>query len=433
MNNKRFLAYNILFAFISPLFALINAIRSGDKKIIKWSIIIFCTLFASTFTLTSFLGDGIRHWNRVYNYYTGISFNQFINDLVDILFFVANPNTNDDVYIHVLSYIVGGVLGFPGLFFIAVGFIYGYFFAGSLVKMFDTFPSYRKHYGMFVIAVYFLLILNFQSMNTVRTWTGFWILFYGVISYYQTGNKNYLYLVFLPPLFHIGYFIMTLPVWFYLYFNINKRLVLMIFVLSFGFNFISPQFAIEQLSQFEVGAEKVFSYEVEEEEGILESVNKRLNWNQRWYVTYRQADIAPIGVYGIAILYVLSGAYYRRMNKLEQSLFSMGLLMKSLSNTTWFLYALSRRSDTIAVLFLLSSIYIYWQRNIIQNSNHKEKYYVRIGTNIFSLIFIPVFIFYISNIMEYTSFFAFFAPFMVWINEDLRYSIREVLGMPFGI
>ena len=40
------------------------------------------------------------------------------------------------------------------------------------------------------IALLFIMELNIQSMNTVRTWTGFWILFYACIRYLLVKNPS---------------------------------------------------------------------------------------------------------------------------------------------------------------------------------------------------------------------------------------------------
>lgn len=433
MKETRTIVYNTGVALASPLISLFIALRTGNKKIIRWTITLFATLFASTFTMQSQLGDGVRHWENVYAYYVDLSLAQFFFDLFDIVFFISNPNVNEDVYIHVISYLSGGILGMPGLFFVIVGLVYGYFFAGSMVRLFDTFPSIKSHFPIFILALYFILLLNLQSMNTVRTWTGFWILFYGVISYYQTGNKKYILLILLPPLVHLGYFIMVLPAWAIIFINSNKKVITTLFFLSFSASLVTPQAVTDQLSQFEVGEEKIRGYYVEEQTGVLEQIQSQLAADSRWYLNYKRAGVADLALYGIAILFIANGTYISRMNYIESNLFSIGLLTKALSNSTWFLFAVSNRSNTIAMLFILAGLYLYWQRQIKFNKKFKFDHYTKLILNMLTIPILLVFFFHASNIIEYTSIFTLFTPFIVWISEDVRYSIREILGMPFGL
>src|SRR5690554_814064 len=210
--RKRLLG-GLFLMLLSPALTLIQVLRRRQNKTyLKWMLIFFATFYASTFKIEG-IGDGTWHWQNVYAYYVDLTFTRFVSDLGDIILFRSNEYVNEDVYIHILSYFVGGVLGAPGLFFTFVGFIYGYFFASAMVKIFDKFPSPRRHFGFFVLAVYFIAILNLQSMNTVRTWTGFWILLYATLQYHDTRRIKYLLLLFIPPLIHIGYFLMAIPVW----------------------------------------------------------------------------------------------------------------------------------------------------------------------------------------------------------------------------
>lgn len=433
MTGGRKIVYGALVAVLSPLLWLIVALRTGDKKTIRWSIVLFSTLFASTFTMQSQLGDAVRHWENVYEYYTDLSFPQFMSDLFDILFFISNSDVNEDVYIHLLSYLTGGILGMPGLFFVFVGFVYGYFFAGSMIRLFDFFPSAKKHFSIFVLAVFFILILNLQSMNTIRTWTGFWILFYGVISYYQSGNKKYLFLILLPPFVHAGYFAMVLPAWAIVFLKTNKTVLVAIFFFSFGVTFITPQAVINQLSQYEVGEEKIRGYYVEEQTSTIERIQRQVGESQRWYLRYHRTGIPFLAVYAIAIIFIINGTYFDKMNEVETKLFSIGLLTKALSNSTWFLFALSNRSNTIAVLFMLAAIYLYWQRQISINPNFSLHKNTKAAMRFLIFFILPVLPYYAVNIAEYSSIFTLFTPFVVWINEDVRFSIREVIGMPFGL
>lgn len=406
---------------ITPILTLVQVLRSRDRFYVRWMLTIFATIYGSTFNITG-IGDGTRHWERVYDYYVDLSFLQFISNTGDILLLRSNVDLKGDLYIHVISYFTGGFLGQPGLFFVFVGFIYGYFFAGSMVKVFDVFPSFKKHFPFFILSIYFIAILNLQSMNTVRTWTGFWILFYAVISYYKSKKLKYLFLLFVPPLIHVGFFVMVLPAWLIVFIGLKKQFAIAIYALSFITSIITPQVVINQLSQLKIGQEKVESYSVIDKEVVNPFASGR------WYLQYKKSGTLEWLVVAIAIIFILNGSYLKDMNLLENKLFSIGLLSKALSNISWFLYALSNRTDVIASLFILAAIIIYWQRKYLQGGSIKMGLFSRITLNTCALLISPVFFYYLSNFIEYLSIYVFVLPAIAWVDESVRITVREVLG-----
>ena len=417
---------------ISPILALVQGLRSKDQRYQRWVLTLFATIYASTFSLKG-IGDGTRHWQRVYDYYTDLSFSQFWSDLIGIILFRTNAFVNDDVYIHLLSYFVGGVLGAPGLFFVFVGFVYGYFFAGSMVKIFRCFPSFFQHFPYFIIAVYFIAILNLQSMNTVRTWTGFWVMFYGVLQYHETRRLKYFALIFAAPLIHIGYFIMALPIWAVVFLPLKRYWIMIVYVASFSFTFITPQFVMSSLQslELEAGRAKAQDYYTETKETVAGRIEKF--GGSRWYRVYKKSGILDWAVVGIVLVFLINGDYLRRMDSLESLLFSAGLASKVLSNSIWFIWAASNRSATIANLFVLAAITVYWQRNYL--AGKAIDLYVLLKPVLYTaiLFIITGFFFYLSNTLEYLSAYIFFLPELAWTNEDIKITIRELLGILLGI
>lgn len=425
--------YSSLLMLISPLFTLIQTLKSKNRYYLRWMLTIFTTIYASTFDIEG-IGDGTRHWQRVYDYYVGLSFSQFWSDLIDIIVFRTNDFVNEDVYIHLLSFFTGGVLNTPGLFFTFVGFVYGYFFAGCMVKIFRYFPSPLRHFPFFIIAVYFIAILNLQSMNTVRTWTGFWVMFYGVLMYHDTGKLKYLLLVLSAPLFHIGYFIMALPVWAVVLLPLKRYWMMVLYVASFSFSFITPQYVVSRLERLEVGQEKVQGYYVEEKATVKARIEHFSGGGGvRWYRVYKNSGIMEWAVVGIAMVFLLNGDYLKRMDSLESLLFSAGLASKVLSNTAWFLYAVSNRSGVIADLFVLAAITFYWQRYYASGKKLRLHPVLRpvFYTSLFLII--PGFFYYLSNTLEYLSAYIFFLPEVAWVSEESRITIRGLLGILLGI
>jgi len=423
--NKQKYVYSIILMIITPLMTLIYALRQQSIEYKRWMIVFFTTIYGSTWGGHA-IGDGIRHWANVYNYYVELSFLQFLADLADILTFVSHSQAKDDVYIHVISYLVGGVLGLPGLFFVVVAFIYGYFFAGSMVKTFKIFPTYKRSLVFLCLAITFIMMLNIQSMNTVRTWTGFWILYYGCISYYQTGKIKYLWLLIIPPFVHVGFFMLAIPTWLVVFVGIRKTLFASLFFMSFVTTIIDPEWVLAQIGGFEVGQDKIRGYYVEETSTMEETMED--NQDNRWYLTYRRLGIWSYGISVLAALFIVSGRYFTKMNRLEMSMFSIGILTQAFSNSTWFLYAVSNRSGIIAYHFILAAILIYWQREYLKQGKIRFSLAERLIVGLVVLALLPWFIYVLSTLLEYTSVYMLFWPFNAWLSYDARMSIREAIG-----
>jgi len=431
--TARHIVLTSVIMLITPLFALIYSMRGRKGKTFKrWMLTIFAGIYASTFNIES-IGDGTRHWGNVYDYYVGLSFSQWLSDFWDIVTFSSNDFVNEDLYIHFLSYFTGEIISAPGLFFVFVGLIYGYFFSGAILKIFDIFPSWRRHPGIFILAVYFIAILNLQSMNTVRTWTGFWVLMYGVLQYYDTRRWKYLILVFIPPLIHVGYYAMALPIWAVLFLPIKRYWLVVLFGLSFSTTLINPKAAISNLEQTEVGQEKVQGYYTEEKLGIEDRISAYSE--KRWYLAYNKSGLLSWALVGIALVFIINGDYLRRMQGLEATLFGMGLLSKVLSNSTWFLFALSNRSGTIANLFILAAIILYWQRRHLSGMRPAFQFLAALRPLWVAclLLILPVFVYYLSNTLEYLSAFILALPMVTWLDDSLRITLRELLGQLLGI
>jgi len=270
-------------------------------------------------------------------------------------------------------------------------------------------------------------------MNTVRTWTGFWVLFYATLQYHDTKRLKYLLLIFTAPLFHLGYFIMALPVWGVIFLPLKRYWIMVAYLASFSFSFVTPEFVTSRLQVLEVGAEKAHDYRAEEKATIASRTEKFSRDGSRWYRVYKKSGIMEWAVVGITLVFLLSGDYLRRMNSLEGLLFSAGLASKVLSNTSWFLYAVSNRSGAIASLFILAAIVIYWQRYYMAGKKLIVHPLLRSVLYLSVFLILPGFFYYLSNTIEYLSAYILFLPELAWVSEDIKITIRGLLGIILGI
>jgi len=415
--------YTFYLMLFSPALALMLGLKEKSFQFKRVLLILFITFYGSTIVLSEGQ-DGLVHLDNVNEHYLDLPFVQFIKELIAILKFAPLYGTNDDVYIHALSYFVGGILGVPQLFFVFVSFIYAYFFSGSILKVAQVLPQTKISFFFYFFSVIFILQKNIEGINTVRTWTGFWILFYAAFSYFETRKTKYLLLLFIPPFVHVAYFIMAIPAWGIALFGSRFKIVYVsIFVSSF-FVGLNQNAVMKGLSQTEVGESKAQGYYVEDE-----GDSKLAKYeNATWYRKVQKYGLQKIPIYIIVFTLIFSGVYFKGMNVLETNLFSIGILTMALSNFSVFLYALNARTELIASVFIYAAFLLLLKRGCFDKE--KARFYdaYQIIFLIATLFSIPFIIFKIADLIYYISFFMLSLPFIPWLSNEFNFSIRDFLA-----
>lgn len=415
--------------FITPALSLYLAAKTKNLFIIKWVLILFITFFGSTIILENGT-DGYVHLQNVHVHYSNLSFSTFWQEMVNMFMLKANSEIQEEPFIHIISYFVGSIIKTPGLFFVIVAFIYAYFFVGSMIKIFKFFPKFKTSKLFFGFAILLIMWKNIDALSSVRTYTGMWILVYACISYYQTKKKKYALLMFVPPLIHIGFGVMAMPAWFVLFAGNRTITYSVIFALSFITTIINPQAAMRQLQQTEVGASKVESYEVDDL-NEYNAKNDEKYGDSTWYKRLAIQNLQSWSIAIIAFVLILTRAYLNKMTYLEKSLFSVGLLTIALSNSSWFIYALSNRSGIVGSVFILCTLMLMWQRGYFNRKSFLTK---KLELRFLQLAFavaIPFLIYRLASMIYYWSVYLLFVPFVPWFNEDLNVSIRQAIGNLF--
>lgn len=429
----------IVLSFVTiPALLLVQAWKTKSFRYRHYLLTGFVTAYGSTIAIqydpTGQGSDGVRHLLLVYEHYVGLSFENFLIDLWNTIALKETTNFGiRDPYKHIVSYLVGGVLGMPWLFFTVVAFVYGYFFTGSLLEIFKHTQWSRLNYVLLGFAALMFIIKNIEGVNTVRTWTGMWVLVYACLRYYDTRQLRYILLMLMPPLIHVGYFVMVLPALAVLVFGNRPLLYTGLFVVSSFTTIVNPGTAVEALSVTDRGAQQVRSY-YREEVGAAQDVIQQASGETRWYRTYYQAGIQKWALNIFIYTLLLGGIYFSCMNYRQKTLFSIGLMTLSLSNSTWFISALSGRSWLVGCTFIFAAF-------IMANTDPESraritksiKPYYRVGLNFSLFLFFPYFLFNLSTLLDFPSVFAFAAPFAVWFDPGINMSIKEFLRMLIGV
>lgn len=423
-------AYGFIIMLISPIFGLFQGLQGDYSKLKRITLIVFTTLYGSIIYLPNG-SDGRVHQANVNEYYSSVSFPRFLLDCGDILTMSANLNVQEDLYIHFVSYLTGGILGMPGLFFVVVAFVYGYFYSGSLFKLVKLLPGFKYSWVFYGFLTVFVMWKGLESMNTVRTWTGMWVLFYGCISYYQTKNPKYFLLIFIPQYIHVGYFAMALPAWGVIFAGVRPKVYIALFFLSFGANLIKPQVMTEQIEQTDVGKEQIRGYSVEEERTATQKFEMQNEKGANFYRAILKSGIQYYIVSFIAVFLILRGYFPNRMTYMELHLFSIGILTRVLSSATWFHYALSNRSSYISVTFMLAAFISLAQRGGLLDKDGKYPIIEKVFFTLCFIGLIPTILFKLSEYTYFVSIFMLSTPFIGWFFPDVNMSIKELINLLF--
>ena len=419
--NQRALSL-LLPAMIAPWILLLAAWRRVSQRQRHWLLTFFITFYGATIAIAyDPLGrgpDGVRHLLNVYTHYVGLSFEQFLSELWLILTLRPPLDTKGDVYLHVLSYFTGGLLSEPKFLFPIVAFVYGYFFSGAMLEVFQHVGEKKRSYLFVFFALLFVLIKNIEGVNTIRTWTGLWILVYACLKYYSTKQIKYVLLMFVPPLVHVGWFVMAVPAWIVLVLGNRKVLYAALFVVSSFTTFVNPGTVTEVLSTTELGAAKVQSYYVEEALDMTAA-------GQRFWKWITEFGLQKWALNTLVYSLFISRVYFVTMNRFQASIFSIGLLTITLSNSSWYLFALTNRSWIAGAIFILAAFL-----SVLQDQETGPKVPVsnpvyKIGLHISLLLFVPYLFYNLSTLIDYPSVFLAGLPFLAILAPEANMSIKE--------
>jgi hypothetical protein len=407
--------------------AMAVAIRHANPKLLTRVTKLFFTFFGALYYYGSDGADGIKHLQSVRDNYIGMSFATFFTDLIDLLLLNPKPYAND-AYKHILSFIAG-FFHFPELIHLLAGLVMGYFFSQSLYILYKS----KGSFNVSVYVIFFLIIFvsnrTLIGLNSIRMWTGMWVLFYYSLCFWNKKTiVNLLGLLIMPLFFHFSYAIFVLPFLISLFLRKFRLLVVFIFVISSSFSFnltVIKSYLPEENELFQKKSGYVQSDNNIEQNKIQSEKN---NENTALFVTlgsriYRSYSIPFLCV--LTIIFILKN----KNDDLINYLIISGLLMLSFSNMVGFSPSISGRSFTIASTYLLAGSILIMRTLYNLDSNLAKTW--RFGSVVFFLISSPFLFYNIVFILRIVSaFILFFPAISVFVgNEDI--SVRDFLVQIF--
>ena len=424
MKKERF-GYALLSFLITPILALFLIIGNYQSKFAKYIVVIFFGIFGFNIIFQPGF-DGYRHSLNVERHYVGLSMGEFFDELANILMFAPESETNDDPYLHIISYISSFFSsGSSGLYLIA-GLVYGYFFASGIQKVYLEIG----HKWTFITILLFLIFLSwmsFNGLNSIRNWTAAWIFFNGAYAYFKTRKRKYILLILSTIFFHFAYALIIISFFVVLLIGRRPIIYLMLLIPSYFYNL-----DISQLQPFigatQLSSSKFNAYSKNDDE-ISARIESRTNPNVAFHKAYFLKTKKYFSQLLFFVTLLLFGYFRKNYNHdyLLASLANIGIILIVLANISYYIPVFQNRLSINSGFYMMSYVVIVYSRFMIWARKD-------LNATIFKsivIVGIPVigFLLYTNSTMigNYTDIRMFISPLLYPFLGDESLSVKEFL------
>jgi hypothetical protein len=420
----------ILLFFLSPVLGLVNLFKLKNEKDITFFGTLFFGLVGSVIVYIDGT-DGHSHLMNAKENYLDMSFSEFVEKTYQVLTFSSVEGATD-LYLHIISFISASVLQTPELIHFFAGLVLGYFFTKSVLLVLKNNLFVKKNKILLGCIVLFLLIQSVGALNSIRMWTGMWVLFYGTYSWATTKEKKYIPVILFSILVHFSYVVILLPVIIAYLLRNRKKLLVSIYIISFfttvGFSFFEAYIPKSDLLESKQNtyaidsdkkAERFAADKVEAQKGLV---------NQNFYKASGQITYVNYSIVGLSFILLFFYLKKTADNNLN-FLIAVGIGVYTFSNLVAFSPSLQGRTKTIAATFILAAA-IHLQltlKNYVLSKKSNRR--LNLGLVVFLISAIPIFLFQVSDLLFNISFFILLFPQVSWMLGDSDYSIRGVIGL----
>lgn len=422
--------YLLLIFLVSPFVGVWNLFRIKDEKAFLFFGTLFFGLVGSVFVYVPGT-DGHSHLMNAKLHYTTMSLGEFFTKAYEVLTFSSTKGSTD-LYLHIISFLSTSVLQSPSLIHVFAGMVLGYFFTKSVLLVMKDNLQAKKGYILLGFIALFLLIRSIGALNSIRMWTGMWVLFYGTYSYAIKKEVKYLYVIGFAILVHFSYLIIIVPTIVTYLFQKKKKIVIVLYIMSF---FVSASFSsIEAyIPKSNLLESKQKDYAIDSNADAKRFEKRSLDRdspasNVNFYKASGQTNYLNYSIVGLSAILIFF--YLKKSIDVNLNfLIAIGLGLYTFSNIVTFLPSLQGRSKTIAATFILAAA-IYLQLNLKNYElSIKNKKLLNSGFGLFLISSIPMIMFQVSYIFQNFSFFLLLFPQVSWFLGDEDSSFRNIIGL----
>jgi hypothetical protein len=419
----------ILLFLLSPILGLISLLKIKDEN----SIIFFGTLFfgllGSVFVYVSGT-DGYSHLMNAQNNYLNMSFEEFFEKSFEIFSFNSTSGSTD-LYLHCIKFFSSSLLQSPTLIHVFTGLVLGYFFIKSVLLVLKDNIFDKKSYILLGFIFLFLLIRSVGALNSIRMWTGMWVLFYGTYSFAITKNKKYFLVILFSVFVHFSYVVVLIPIVLSYLFQNSKKVLVALYIISFftsvSFSYFSAYLPKSDLLENKQKYNVIDSDEkagLFKERAISSQVEKS---NLNFYKASGELNYLNYSIVGLSA--ILLFFYFKSSVDLSfKFLIATGIGLYTFANFVAFSPSLQGRVKMIAATFILAAaIHLICTIKKYKLNNVNLNILNRVLT-LFLISSIPMALFQISYIFQNISFFLLLFPQLSWFIGDSDISIRTAIG-----
>lgn len=428
--NRNQKGYLILLFLVSPFLGVIKLFKIKDEKTLTFFGTLFFGLVGSVFVYLEGT-DGHSHMMNAKARYLNMSFSEFFTQSYDVITFNAVEGAAD-FYIHILSYLSASVLQTPELIHAFGGFILGYFFTKSVLLLLKGNLKTKKSTILIGFITLFMLIKSIEALNSLRMWTGMWVLFYGSYGWAVYKKKIYLYIILFSILVHFAYIIVLIPLIISFLFQNFKKTIIIFYLFSF-FTTFSFSFFESVIPKSDLIESKQNTYAIDNEDKVKRFEEMKTNYksvlNQSNF--YKAYGPSLYTTYSIVFLSFLLSFFYLKETKDNnfKFLIATGIVIYATSNLINFAPELQGRLKIIASTFILAAAIRFYLTLKYYQLSAKSIRIINIIYIIFLISAIPVFLFQISDLFQNTSFFILLFPQISWLLGDNDISIRQAIEL----
>lgn len=421
------LGQQIVYTLLSPALGILMLFKTRNDKLILWGVTLLFGLAGSVFQYVKGT-DGLTHLRHVQDAYVSMSLTAFLSELFNII--TLNPTgSSTDPYIHVLSFIAGGIFGVPELLHLFAGLVLGFFFSKSFLQVRRYTIGQNLKWWIVGFIILFIAARSITSLNSIRMWTGMWVLFYGSHSFLVKGERKYIIIALSSIFIHFSYIIFTIPVVGAYFIRGRTWLLIFLFASSYlgSLNFAQIERFAPETSLVE-NKQKLYVREGPEQERNTETATKGSNF----YKAYGPSFYFNYVLVGFIILLLIQ-ALKKEIDGEVLFLMASGILLYSLGNWVSFSPSVSGRAHGVSSLFLLSANILALTKLNTLNSNRliKDKSWFKTVQKILLILAIPYILFHVSYTLNMLSAFFLFFPFVSWLIGVNDVSINEFLKILF--
>lgn len=430
-NIKTVIVNYYLLAFLSPVISLITLLRSGHTKLVVPVGTFIMTILGSIYVYVPET-DGETHRNTVVNYYLDMGIVEFLTAFLQ-LFFLNNesaPPGISDPYLHLLSFLSGSLFGVPELLHVFAAFVYGLIYFNILKILFERITLPKGISLIVLLFAVFLIYRGFSGLNSIRWWSGLWLMLYGFLGYWHYGRKKFIVFIFLALYIHFSFIAFVFPTLSAIWLYKKPKVIMLIWVGSFfigtSYNLIKSYIpALNVIEQKE-------RYTLDEEQ-LQRSAKGRLSLqpkNVRFYAAIGETSFQDYSIpLMIVFLYWIFKWISCSSRILIYQLFAAGVLLHAFGNLMEFSPTVSSRARAGSAPFImltgLLSLFSVYKNNLSVYQGFK----IRAFMSLFFVSSLPVIIFHLSYILSIFSAFLIFLPGVSWVLGLDDLSIRDLLSI----